>query len=171
MTTDTWNPAQYDKFQREREQPFFDVLAMIQPAPRMRIVDLGCGTGRLTRELHERLQGRETIGIDRSARMLAAQEGVPLPPGLSFRQQTVEAFLEQDEDYRNDVLPPDVRSRVVVEAATTLGWDRIATDDGAIVGMTTFGASAPQKALYQHFGFTPEHVAEVAKQVAERNAE
>ena len=83
----------------------------------------------------------------------------------------VEAFLEQDEDYRNDVLPPDVRARVVVEAAATLGWERIATDDGAIVGMTTFGASAPAKALYQHFGFTAEHVAEVAKQVAERNAE
>jgi transketolase len=83
----------------------------------------------------------------------------------------VEAFLEQDEDYRNDVLPPDVRARVVVEAAATLGWERIATDDGAIVGMTTFGASGPAKALYQHFGFTAEHVAEVAKQVVERNAE
>jgi transketolase len=83
----------------------------------------------------------------------------------------VETFLEQDEDYRNDVLPPDVRARVVVEAASPLGWERIATDDGAIVGMTTFGASAPQKDLYEHFGFTKEHVAEVAKQVAERNAE
>jgi transketolase len=82
----------------------------------------------------------------------------------------VESFLEQDEEYRNEVLPPDVRSRVVVEAASRLGWERIATDDGAIVGMTTFGASAPQKALYEHFGFTGEHVAEVAKRVAERNA-
>ncbi|MFL5841422.1 MAG: transketolase-like TK C-terminal-containing protein, partial [Thermoleophilaceae bacterium] len=83
----------------------------------------------------------------------------------------VENFLAQDEDYRDEVLPPDVRARVCVEAATTLGWERIAGDAGAIVGMTTFGGSAPQKALYEHFGFTKEHVAEVAKQVAERNAE
>jgi transketolase len=83
----------------------------------------------------------------------------------------VENFLAQDEDYRNEVLPPDVRARVCVEAAATLGWERIAGDAGAIVGMTTFGASAPQKPLYKHFGFTKEHVAEVAKQVAERNAE
>jgi len=83
----------------------------------------------------------------------------------------VESFLEQDEEYRNDVLPPGVRARVVVEAASPLGWERISTDDGAIVGMTTFGASGAQKDLYRHFGFTPEHVAEVAKEVAERNAE
>jgi transketolase len=83
----------------------------------------------------------------------------------------VENFLAQDQAYRNEVLPPDVGARVCVEAATTLGWERIAGDAGAIVGMTTFGGSAPQKALYEHFGFTKQHVAEVAKQVAERNAE
>jgi transketolase len=83
----------------------------------------------------------------------------------------VESFLEQDEEYRNSVLPPDVRARVVVEAASPLGWDRIATDEGEIVGMTTFGASGPAKDLYKHFGFTAENVAEVAKKVAERNAE
>jgi transketolase len=83
----------------------------------------------------------------------------------------VENFLAQDEDYRNDVLPPDVRARVTIEAAATLGWERIAGEDGEMIGMTTFGASAPQKALYEHFGFTKEHVAKVAKRVAERNAE
>ncbi|MFL5896410.1 MAG: transketolase [Thermoleophilaceae bacterium] len=83
----------------------------------------------------------------------------------------VEAFLEQDDKYRDEVLPPDVRARVVVEAAAPLGWDRIATDDGEIIGMRTFGASGPAKALYKHFGFTAENVAEVAKKVAERNAE
>jgi trans-aconitate 2-methyltransferase len=98
-TTDTWNPAQYDKFQREREQPFFDLLAMIAPAPGMRIVDLGCGTGKLTRELHQRLDARETLGLDRSARMLAAQDGATLPPGLSFRNETVEAFLDRGDCY------------------------------------------------------------------------
>jgi transketolase len=82
----------------------------------------------------------------------------------------VENFLAQDDDYRDDVLPPGV-PRVAVEAAATFGWERIVGVDGAIVGMTTFGASAPQKDLYKHFGFTPEHVAEVAKECAERNAE
>jgi len=83
----------------------------------------------------------------------------------------VETFFEQDEDYRNDVLPPDVRARVVVEAASPLGWDRIAGDNGEIIGMRSFGASGPAKDLYKHFGFTAEHVAEVAKECAERNAE
>jgi transketolase len=83
----------------------------------------------------------------------------------------VENFLAQDEDYRNQVLPPDVKARVTVEAAATFGWERIAGDNGASIGMTTFGASAPQKDVYVHFGFTAEHVAEVAKDCAERNAE
>jgi trans-aconitate 2-methyltransferase len=92
MTDDTWNPEQYDKFQREREQPFFDLLDTVHPAPAMRVVDLGCGTGRLTRRLHERLGARETIGIDRSARMLDGQQGQALPPGLRFDVDTIEAF-------------------------------------------------------------------------------
>lgn len=89
--TDTWNPTQYDKFQREREQPLFDLLALVHPQPNMRAVDLGCGTGRLTRALHEHLRARETTGIDRSARMLeqAAHESTP---GLHFEEGTIESF-------------------------------------------------------------------------------
>jgi transketolase len=82
----------------------------------------------------------------------------------------VENFLAQDDDYRDDVLPPGV-PRVSVEAASTIGWERVVGVDGASIGMTTFGASGPQKALYEHFGFTKEHIAEVAKELAERNAE
>ncbi len=88
---DTWNPTQYDKFRREREQPFFDLLALIKPAPDMRIVDLGCGTGKLTALLHERLHARETVGVDRSARMLEAA-GTGAPAGLRFEVGTIEAF-------------------------------------------------------------------------------
>jgi transketolase len=55
-----------------------------------------------------------------------------------------------------------------VEAAATFGWTRWTTDDGAQVGMTSFGASAPQKDLYQHFGFTPENVAAHGRAVVER---
>jgi trans-aconitate 2-methyltransferase len=88
--TDTWNPAQYDKFRREREQPFFDLLSLVRPAPDMRVVDLGCGTGALTAELHARLRARETVGIDRSARML---ENAPAAPGLRFESGTIEDFI------------------------------------------------------------------------------
>jgi trans-aconitate 2-methyltransferase len=89
--TDTWNPTQYDKFQREREQPFFDLLALVRPTPGMRAVDLGCGTGRLTRALHEQLHARETTGIDRSARMLEPSRETPTP-GLNFEEGTIEGF-------------------------------------------------------------------------------
>ncbi|HEV3377055.1 MAG TPA: transketolase [Thermoleophilaceae bacterium] len=80
----------------------------------------------------------------------------------------LERFAEQDEDYRESVLPAAVRARVSVEAASTFGWERWTTDDGAQVGMTSFGASGPQKALYEHFGFTPEKVAAQGRAVVER---
>ena len=77
----------------------------------------------------------------------------------------MDRFAEQDRAYRDSVLPPGVRARVAVEAAAPLGWDRWVGDDGDVVAMTTFGASAPAKALYQHFGFTGENVAERARAV------
>ena len=80
----------------------------------------------------------------------------------------LERFAEQDDEYRDSVLPPAVRARVSVEAASTFGWTRWTTDDGAQVGMTGFGASGPQKDLYEHFGFTPEKVAAQGRAVAER---
>jgi trans-aconitate 2-methyltransferase len=92
FVTDTWNPIQYGKFQREREQPFFDLMALVRPAPDMRVVDLGCGTGRQTEVLHAHLHARETIGIDRSARMLEAILAEPLPGGLRFEVGTIESF-------------------------------------------------------------------------------
>ncbi len=67
-------------------------------------------------------------------------------------------YEQQDEEYRNSVLPPDINARVAVEQAATLGWDRYAGRDGAIVGMHTFGASAPLKSLLTKFGFTAESV-------------
>jgi trans-aconitate 2-methyltransferase len=92
MQLDTWNPAQYDKFRGERELPFVDLLALIRPAPDMRVADLGCGTGKLTRVLHAALNARETLGIDRSARMLDEARGGSLPNGLRFDVGTIETF-------------------------------------------------------------------------------
>jgi transketolase len=74
-----------------------------------------------------------------------------------------ELFEQQDESYRASVLPPSVTRRVAVEQASVLGWDRYAGSKGAIIGMRTFGASAPLKDLLNKFGFTPEHVYAAAK--------
>jgi transketolase len=80
----------------------------------------------------------------------------------------LERFAEQDDEYRDSVLLPSVRARLSVEAASTFGWERWTTDDGAQIGMTSFGASGPQKALYEHFGFTPEKVAAQGRAVVDR---
>jgi transketolase len=69
-----------------------------------------------------------------------------------------ELFDEQDSAYRDSVLPPGVKARVAVEQASTLGWSRYAGESGRIIGMNTFGASAPLKELQKKFGFTPEAV-------------
>ena len=73
-----------------------------------------------------------------------------------------ERFARQPQAYRDSVLPPDVTARVAVEAGVTLGWERWVGTQGAVVGVDRFGASAPYKVIFQHFGLTPEHVAERA---------
>jgi transketolase len=83
----------------------------------------------------------------------------------------LDSFADQDQSYRDEVLPPSVRARVSVEAASPLGWARWVTEDGDSVAMEGFGASGPQKDLYEHFGFTPENVAERGKAVVKRLAD
>ena len=78
-------------------------------------------------------------------------------------------FEQQDEAYRTSVFPDDVVARVAVEQAATLGWDRYAGRRGTIIGMHTFGTSAPLKALLTKFGFTPEKVVEAARAQIERH--
>jgi len=81
-----------------------------------------------------------------------------------------ELFDRQDQAYRDEVLPPQVRARVSVEEASTLGWDRWTGPEGAMVGMHTFGSSAPLKDVMNEFGFTPDKVAEAARGAIERAA-
>jgi transketolase len=79
-----------------------------------------------------------------------------------------ELFDRQPATYRHSVLPPEVRARVAVEEASTMGWHRYVGSDGAVIGMHTFGASAPLKALQTKFGFTPDAVIEAARDQLER---
>jgi trans-aconitate 2-methyltransferase len=81
VAADSWSPGQYERFAAEREQPFWDLLDMVEPVPGGTVVDLGCGTGRLTQALHERLGAAHTVGVDSSARML---ERAPSAEGLRF---------------------------------------------------------------------------------------
>src|SRR3989449_1938311 len=73
-------------------------------------------------------------------------------------------FEQQDEDYRNKVLPPEVRARVSVEQAATFGWSRYLGPAGIAIGMQRFGASAPIKDLLKKFGFTTDHVVAAARE-------
>ncbi len=76
-----------------------------------------------------------------------------------------ERFDDQDQAYRDAVLPPAVRKRVSVEIGVSLGWERWVGDEGAIIGLDHFGASAPAGTIFEHFGFTADRVADVARRV------
>jgi transketolase len=76
-----------------------------------------------------------------------------------------ERFEAQDASYRDEVLPPSVRKRVSVEVGVSLGWERWVGDEGAIIGLDHFGASAPAGTIFEHFGFTAARVAEIGRRV------
>ncbi len=75
-----------------------------------------------------------------------------------------ELFCEQPEAYRGSVLPPDVNSRVAIEAGSTLGWCRWVGDAGVVIGVDRFGSSAPGKVVMENYGFSVDNV--VAKALA-----
>ena len=75
-----------------------------------------------------------------------------------------ELFDDQPQEYRDSVLPPDVTARVSVEQASVFGWAKYVGANGESIGMRSFGASAPLKALMKHFGFTPERIVAAAKE-------
>jgi trans-aconitate 2-methyltransferase len=87
-----WDPRQYERFKAERAQPFHDLVALIEKRPSMRVADLGCGTGELTRALHEQLGAAETLGIDSSETMLL-KSGAFEGDALYFERGDIEAFV------------------------------------------------------------------------------
>jgi transketolase len=101
------------------------------------------------------------VSLCLSAAERLAAEGTPT---RVVSMPSWELFELQDEAYREAVLPDAIEARVAVEQASVVGWERYVGRRGAVVGMHTFGASAPIKALLTKFGFTPEHVVEVARE-------
>ena len=92
--------------------------------------------------------------------------------GISSRVVSMpswEIFDHQTKEYRDSVLPPNVRARVAVEQASTFGWERYVGTSGQVIGMQTFGASAPLKELQRKFGFEPGQVAAAAKDQLRKN--
>lgn len=93
---DAWNPAQYDRFKLERRKPFEDLLALVEPRAEMRVVDLGSGTGELTRALHDRLLALDTLGIERSPAM-AERSHAFASRGLRFKVGDIADFRGSGE--------------------------------------------------------------------------
>ncbi len=91
MKPDRWDPRQYERFLEERGQPFRDLMALLEPQTEMRVVDLGCGTGRLTRQLQQHLKPKEILGLDISPAMLAESASYA-SSGLHFQLGDIARF-------------------------------------------------------------------------------
>ena len=112
----------------------------------------------------------EVIFIATGSEVCLALEAHEVLLGQGIRSRVVslpswDIFDHQPEEYRDQVLPPAVTARVVVEQASTFGWERYSGNSGIVIGMKTFGASAPLKELQKRFGFEPQHLVATAKQL------
>lgn len=109
--------------------------------------------------------GSEVV-VALSARELLQRDGIP---ARVVSMPCLELFDEQPEEYRQLVLPPEVRNRFSIEAGATAGWWKYVGMDGDVLGIDRFGASAPSAVLFEKFGFTAENTAARVKQMMERN--
>ncbi len=100
--------------------------------------------------------------LDAHARLRA--EGIPARVVSMPSWEVFERYCREHPDYREEVLPAHVKARVSVEQASEFGWERYVGSSGQMIGMNTFGASAPLKELQTKFGFTPERIVEAAKE-------
>lgn len=91
-----WNPDVYNKFKENRYQPFYDLIAHLSVKPKMSILDLGCGTGELTKMLAEKFPGSQVMGIDNSAAMLAK---APKLANLQFAERSIEEQLQNTDQW------------------------------------------------------------------------
>jgi transketolase len=103
-------------------------------------------------------------GSEVSLSLAAHEDLCPRRHPVAHRQHAARGDLRrQSQAYRDAVLAPEITARVAVEQASTFGWERYVGARGAVIGMRTFGASAPLKALQQKFGFTPDRIVETAR--------
>ncbi len=91
-----WNPETYNKFKEERYQPFYDLISHIHHKPGMKIIDLGCGTGELTKILADTFTESTVLGIDTSAEMLSK---APRQKNLTFLQSSIEKEVEKKDEW------------------------------------------------------------------------
>ena len=115
----------------------------------------------------------EVIFIASGSEVVLAVEAYEQLAAEGIRSRVVsmpswDIFDHETQEYRDSVLPPKVTARVAVEQASTFGWERYVGTTGRIIGMKTFGASAPLKELQRHFGFEPDRVAAAAKELLGR---
>lgn len=92
----TWDPKKYNEFKNERSKPFDDLSSHIVEKPNLKVIDLGCGTGELTKKLSEKLNSSNVLGIDNSAEMLSK---APKTENLTFREVTIPEQLNTDEKW------------------------------------------------------------------------
>ena len=105
------------------------------------------------------------VGIAMAAAALLAERGIEV---RVVSMPSADVFEAQDDGYRASVLPRSMRARVAVEAGVTAGWRAWVGEDGAVVGVDTFGKSAPYQHVYEHFGLTAENVAATVETVIAR---
>jgi trans-aconitate 2-methyltransferase len=174
----SWDPNQYERFKDERAQPFRDLAALVELRPRMRIADLGCGTGELTRELHEQLSAEETLGIDNSESMLSKAKPsdtlsfelgdiANFTSGRPFDLIFSNAALHWVPDHEHlfarlvALLTPHGQLAVQMPANHDHPSHRIAADLAPSFGITpTLNVLPPERyaTLLHHLGFARQHV-------------
>jgi transketolase len=113
----------------------------------------------------------ELILIGTGSEVSLCLEAAELLEGVRVRvvsMPCMDTFTKADESYREQVLPASCRARVAVEAASPLGWDKWIGEEGAFIGMESFGESGPYKDVYEHFGITAQRVAEVGRELIGR---
>ena len=125
------------------------------------------------------------IGTDGEPEVILIASGSELSLAVSAHEQLLaegirsrvvsmpswEIFEQQTDGYRESVLPSNVKARVAVEQGSTLGWERYVGPTGQVIGMKTFGASAPLKELQRKYGFEPDQVVAAAKKQLRRFSE
>jgi trans-aconitate 2-methyltransferase len=126
-----WDPVQYERFKLQRAVPFHDLAALVERRPHMNVIDLGCGSGELTRELHEQLEAASTLGIDSSPSMLE-KSALFAGDGVRFEQAEIESFAPRQ--------PPDL-----LFSNATLHW--LPDHQRLFFRLATFLASEGQLAV------------------------